>query len=214
MTLDRFASLLIIIHAVFGGIALLTGTISIIAPKGKQWHKKSGKIFYYAMLATGISALIAAVLPGHTNPFLFVVGVFSTYFVISGYRALRYKKLKDVQGLYWDRVLAIVMSITALSMLTYAVYLFINTNQAGWIMLVFGLLSLNTARLDFKALKDWKSLRKKWLVMHIGKITGGYIAAFTAFIVVNDVMHPLLNWLLPTVFGGVFIGYWLRRVKR
>ena len=213
MTIESITRILIYIHAAFGGVALLSGTVAMIAPKGKNIHKKAGKVFYYTMLVTGISALIVSMIPGNVSPFLFIVGVFSTYFVISGYRALSYKRLKDPDKLRKDKMLAFTMLLTGISMLGYAVYLFVSGNQAGWIMIAFGLVALNTARIDFKALKDIKTLRKKWLAMHINKIMGGYIAAFTAFIVVNNVMHPLLNWLLPGAIGAVYITYWLRKIK-
>jgi len=49
--------------------------------------------------------------------------------------------------------------------------------------------------------------------MHIGKISGGYIAAFTAFLITNQVLPSIVGWLLPTVLGSVFIAYWLRKTK-
>lgn len=50
--------------------------------------------------------------------------------------------------------------------------------------------------------------------MHIGKITGGYIAATTAFVVVNNTfLPPLLAWLAPGVLGNIYIVYWIRKMK-
>ena len=79
--MEKAIQILIYIHATFGGIALLTGLISIIAKKGKPIHKKFGLVFFYSMILSGIIAMIVAVLPKHESPFLFVVGVFSLYFV-------------------------------------------------------------------------------------------------------------------------------------
>jgi hypothetical protein len=37
-------------------------------------------------------AIIVAFLPNHESPFLFAVGIFSLYFMLTGKRALRFKR--------------------------------------------------------------------------------------------------------------------------
>ena len=76
--METFATYLIYIHATLGSIAFIAGFIAIITKKGNTAHKKSGIVFYYAMLAAAISALVIAVLPKHENPFLFTIGLFSS----------------------------------------------------------------------------------------------------------------------------------------
>ena len=46
--MEETIQILIYIHAGFGGIALLSGLLSLIAKKGKEIHKKSGLIFFYS----------------------------------------------------------------------------------------------------------------------------------------------------------------------
>ena len=76
--MESAINILIITHATFGGIALLTGLISIIAYKGKNLHKKSGKFFVYTMITSGLIAMFIAVLPNHECPFLFAIGIYCT----------------------------------------------------------------------------------------------------------------------------------------
>ena len=71
---------------------MLAGLVSIIAQKGKNIHRKSGLIFFYSMMLSGIIAIIVAVFPNHESPFLFAVGIFSLYFVLTGNRALNFKR--------------------------------------------------------------------------------------------------------------------------
>ncbi len=216
MDYSMFYQILIIFHAAGGFIALLAGSISIIAKKGNQWHKKSGKFFYYAMMIAGGSGIIASTLPGHHNPFLFVVGLFSIYLVLSGYRALRFKKLKHVAQLKWDRVISWSMLCVGLGMILYGVRSLWIGSAMGWVLVIFGMIGALNALQDLRAMRDIKLLRKKSLRLHIGKITGAYIAAFTAFFVTNQILPSLLSWLLPTIFGVIYITYWLRktRIKR
>ncbi len=212
MDLQDSISLLIIAHAAFGGIALLAGFISIVTRKGKQCHKASGKTFFYSMFISAVTALVIAVMPKHENPFLFVVGVFSLYLILTGKRALRFKRLKKSDSLFWDKCISIGMLLTGLGMTTVGL-IYLNTGNMFIVLTVFGVIGVLNALQDLRAHRDRKRLRNKWLPMHIGKITGGYIAAFTAFVVVNSVFPMLINWLLPTVLGSLYITYWIRKVS-
>lgn len=213
MTLEQFFKIFITCHAIGGSIALIGGTISIIARKGNNWHKKSGIIFYYAMMLAGLSGIVASLIPGHYNPFLFVVGVFSIYLVLSGYRALRFKSVRVIKDILWDRILATLMLIVALGMIIYGVFLMNQGSTMRSVLIVFGIIGGLSAFLDFRAFSDIKLLHKKYLRMHIGKISGGYVAAVTAFLVTNNVLPGVVGWLLPSVLGGIFIGYWLKKTR-
>ena len=92
MDLEKIIKILIYIHAGFGGIALVFGAIALYVKKGSKIHKKTGKVFYYSMLISIFISSIVAITPSNENPFLFLIGLFSFYFIISGYRSLKYKK--------------------------------------------------------------------------------------------------------------------------
>ncbi len=79
-------TILIILHVAGGTIGLISGTIAAAVVKGKKAHLLNGRIFFYAMLMTALSALIISNLPGHHNIFLFAVGGFTLYMISSGYR--------------------------------------------------------------------------------------------------------------------------------
>lgn len=214
MSLAQFFTVFIAIHAISGMISLIAGTISVIAQKGGKIHKKSGKVFFYGMMLAGGSGIVASVLPGHYNAFLFVVGLFSIYLVLSGYRALKFTKIKTKRQLRSDISLAWGMIIVAVLMVLFGSYVLLKIDTIGIVLIIFGVIAFLNGYNDLKAFRDIKTLRTKALRLHIGKISGGYIAAFTAFLVTNQLLPALLSWLLPTVFGIVFIGYWLRKTRR
>ena len=72
-------------HVGVGTIALLAGSIAIAARKGGRWHRKSGMIFVYTMIATGLTAAGISVYEGKSAG----AGVFTAYFVFTAYTALR-----------------------------------------------------------------------------------------------------------------------------
>lgn len=53
---------------------------------------------------------------------------------------------------------------------------------------------------------------KSWIRYHIGRISGAYIAAVTAFLVSNVSTNPeFIAWLLPTVIGIPLVSVLRRR---
>ncbi|MDX1445124.1 DUF2306 domain-containing protein [Lishizhenia sp.] len=202
-------TVLIFIHAAFGGIALLSATLAVIFKKGGKQHKMWGRIFFYAMLLCSISAMITACLPKHVSPFLFSVGIFSFYFLFTGWRALRYKE-EDI-SIKWDRRMALFMLLFAPVMMVFPIFMFgvINIVQA-----VFGGALLVFAIQDLRLFRDRAKLKKNWLVQHLTRMLGAYISAITAFVVVNAILPGVVGWLLPGVVGSILITYWNVKLGR
>jgi len=152
--------------------------------------------------------LLISVLPNHISPFLFCIGIFSAYLILSGYRSIRLKR--KGMDLRPDKILAAIMIITGLAMIFYPVLI---EGAINIVLLVFGVLGILFGLRDFQLFNKPESLRKKWLNRHLGNMTGGYIAAVTAFFVVNDIIGGLFNWFLPTVIGSIYISYWIRKLN-
>lgn len=207
--MEAIAQWLIFTHAAFGGIALVCGGIALSTKKGYKLHKKSGKLFYYAMLISAILALIISLLPNHFSPFLFCIGVFSAYLIISGYRSLRLKRSNI--NLNADKFLAGLMILTGLAMVGYPILL---EGEVNVVLFVFGIFGIVFGIRDLLMFRKPKSMRKNWLNRHLGNMTGGYIAAVTAFFVVNDILPGLFSWFTPTVIGSIYISYWIRKLNK
>lgn len=207
--MENTIQILIYIHASFGGIALLTGFISMSAKKGNTIHKKFGLIFFYSMMISGITAMIVAFMPNHESPFLFAVGIFSLYFVLTGKRALKFKR--ENPNLKTDRMISIIMIIAGVLMILLPMIL---TKSINIILVVFALIGIVFSLRDLLLYKNPKRLRKAWLKLHLGKMLGGYISATTAFVVVNQFFPSVYGWFIPGIIGGFFITYWIRKVNK
>jgi hypothetical protein len=188
---------------------LLAGLVSIIAKKGKNIHRKSGLIFFYSMILSGIIAMIVAVLPNHESPFLFAVGIFSLYFVLTGYRALNFKR-KNLD-LKMDKLISIIMIITGFLMISLPIIL---TKSINIILVVFAIVGIIFSVRDLKLYKNPERLRKGWLKLHLGKMIGGYISATTAFVVVNEFLPSFYGWFIPGIIGSFIIAYWMRKMNK
>ena len=76
--------LVLAFHVATGLIALLAGFVAIAVRKGGTWHRRSGIVFVYAMIATGITAVGIAVYEGKPAG-----GVVIIYFVVTAWTAVK-----------------------------------------------------------------------------------------------------------------------------
>ena len=81
---------LILIAHIFGGsLAIAAGFVALAAPKGASWHRKSGMVFFYAMLLMATLAVFMAafrgVAPGANIP----MGLLTIYLIVTGVNAVR-----------------------------------------------------------------------------------------------------------------------------
>ncbi len=80
--------MLLPIHIVAGGLAIILGAVALAASKGAALHRRSGLLFVYAMLTMGISGSILALHQSLTNANV-LGGFMSAYFVITGLTTVR-----------------------------------------------------------------------------------------------------------------------------
>jgi uncharacterized membrane protein len=135
--MKTFLTVLLILHVLSGFTSLVTGAIASATRKGGKGHRTAGRWYFWGMTGVFVTAVAISVLKGLL--FLFMVGFFSYYFVVRGYRLLYLKGLGRTQkpaALDW-----LIMScalIFGLSLLVWAVM----QQQAGnsfWpVPMVFG----------------------------------------------------------------------------
>ena len=199
----------IYIHAFFGAIGLLAGSLSFIVKKGSKLHKRSGKWFTIGMLASSGLSIPIASMPGHENPFLVMIGLFTIYMVIVGNRSLRFKKRKTLAD-KTDWGISGLMAVISLVMLSAGL---LKSGEIAVLFLFFGGIGLVLCLMDFNFLRNPHKTKTGWLVQHIGKIVGAFIASVTAFLVAGTHLSGLAVWILPSVIGNTAIIYWILKVR-
>lgn len=199
----------IYIHAFFGTIALVSGLGSMLFQKGSKNHKKSGKLFSISMLISSGLSLPIAWMPNHENMFLFLIGIFTIYLVLSGNRILLFKNKS--QANFTDKFIVGCLFFSAILMLIFGVFHLLQNQNGGILFLFFGTIALVMSIRDFKFFRNID--KKKILPFHIGKITGAYSASVTAFLVAGIRLEGMLYWITPTIIGGFVIIYWTRKTN-
>ncbi len=205
---------LLVIHVIAGFTTFFTGPIAIFTPKFKRSHHVTGKIFSYAMLLVFLTAIYLSVY--RSSPFLFMVGIFSFYSVVSGVRVIYLHRAKnDYQLKWWDWTIHGVFLITNLCFIGYGAYVTINYGFQTLAILSFlfgfgGLQSIVGNVKPFIKRKPGFS----WMRYHLNNMMGAYIASVTAFSAQQlDFMPALLQWTWPTIVIAPLIAYYSRKVR-
>lgn len=200
-------------HVAAGSLGLLCGPLALVVNKGGVTHKRIGLVFYYAMLGVAATSLVLAVL--HHQQFLFAVGIFSGYMAFTGRAVLVRKQQGRTHQLGWPELV-----VSGLVVLVNLYFLGVGTIELlhhSWFGLVFLSFVLSTGRMlrqDYQLLRGREVAANFWLIVHITRMIGATIAAYTAFFVVNaHSRYSLLAWLAPGVVGALLLAYWKRRVQ-
>lgn len=202
---DYFSAMyryILFLHIVSGGSSLLSGLIALSAKKGCRLHRLSGRVYLIAMTLVVFSSLTMSVIK--PNPFLFSIGAFTLYMMLTGWRSVLNKSFI---ASWYDWASCGAAMITGAWMIA----------QVQIVLLVFGcilcLMGLQDFLLYYRA-ANRKPHKTYWLQTHIGRMTGSYIATTTAFLVVNIQLTPMwIIWLGPTLLGTILIIYYTKKYR-
>lgn len=186
----------------------------MLALKGGSIHRKAGKIYFWGMTAVFVGAVIVAI--GHHKDFLLMVGFFSYYMTVRGYRILFLKKLNQGQKASpIDWLIISVSGIFILTLLVWGVWGMLKSQGMAIVALVFGTIGSSFLYGDIRKFITPPTEKMHWWYGHISSMGGSYISAVTAFVVVNIQLPQFqwVLWILPAVIGSIIIGRTIRKYK-
>jgi hypothetical protein len=160
------------------------------------------------MNLAGLCSFVLALI--HPNSFLFIVGIFTLYMNLTGRSYLKFKRKGAVIN-FKDAIPTIGMIIAAFFFVIVGIKT-INKDSFGWVLLAFAFISLRFVAADYMFFKGKSKFANQWLLSHLQRMIGTYIASLTAFLVVNIDFNPaFVIWLAPTVLIVPLIVYWSRK---
>jgi uncharacterized membrane protein len=209
---------LLLLHIVSGFIALSAGTWVLLTKKGTSTHKKVGRVFFYSMVIGGISAISLAIV--NFNPFLLAVGLFTLYLTASGFRSITRSRDPEKYPIHrMDLAISFIMLLTAVFFSVVGLKRVFEDDFFGWVYIFFALIGLLFLLSDLKRFRQKNIDANLWLLDHIRRMSGAYIATLTAFLVVNASKIPLsipifVYWMLPTIILFPVIRRWVKKHKK
>ncbi len=199
------------LHVVCGGLVLALGCFALAARKGGTWHRFVGRAYVVFMLATCASAFWLAL--DTQSSFLVALSVFTAYLAFSGFRIvrLRARAVRRPGAIDW----LVTLSLTSASVVL-AIQSFVIVDghlRLRVVPLVFATIGTVLAVLDLVRFIR-RGARITGLPRHVVHMVSSFIAAVTAFSVINfTFLPPLARWLWPTVVGTVAITLLVRRLE-
>ncbi|MFN0189953.1 MAG: DUF2306 domain-containing protein, partial [Bacteroidia bacterium] len=193
----------------------LAGPIAMLNQDGGKLHRKAGIIYFYSMMVIFVSSIILSIV--RENWFLFMVGIFSCYLVLTGYRALKLKMLhRGQKAAKMDWIILIISLIAGIGLIAMGIWMFWSQgNSFGLVPFIFGGVMMSGVKEDYQRFTVPPTEKNHWLLKHIGAMMGGYIATLTAFLVQNVNTDPsFIAWLAPSVLVTPIIIYSTRKIKK
>ncbi|MGA7885315.1 MAG: hypothetical protein WCA44_06185 [Acidobacteriaceae bacterium] len=191
------------LHVASGVVAFVCAPVALFTAKGGRTHRLWGKIYFWAMALVAATALFLSIL----LPILFLalVAVFSFYAAFSGYRILSLKRLGHGDKPHpFDWFAALVTLGTSAALALIGAF---HPRLAGGMSLVsvaFGLIGVLLASASIRTFLRPPADKQFWWYFHMRGMIASYIAAFTAFTVVNLAPHfgnVWWVWLGPAMIG-------------
>jgi uncharacterized membrane protein len=204
-------------HVGTGLIALVAGFIAITVRKGGMWHRRSGMVFVYAMIAMGVTAAGIAAYEG--NPTV-IGGAFSAYLVFTAYTAV-----KPLSG--DTRRMNIGLMVLAFTVATtqYA-FAFIALGRPGnqidgvpaGMMFFMATIALLAATGDVRMIRTRGIQGTRRLARHLWRMSFGLFIASGSFFLGQMKFIPAPIRIVPlivvlAVSPLVILLYWMWRVR-
>lgn len=216
---------LIACHVLTGAVGLVSFWAPVLSRKGSRFHVKWGKVFVYALLATGSFAVLMAtctlLAPRETHPHIadlrLIEGIFGWMMLylgiltvnlawygrlaVSNRREHRANRSRLNLALQWLLLLASIACAT------------FGALEDLWLMVGMSVVGFATVATNARFLFREEPPREAWQREHIKALIGAGISVYTAFLAFGAVrlapqlaLHPVL-WSIPLVTGISLILY-------
>ena len=208
-----------LVHIVAGTLTVVFGYLALYATKGATLHRKRGRLFVYAMLATAVFGAVISAVRGVAPAINIPAAFLTSYLVITSLTTIR----PLAAGSRWLDIgaLLVVLGVT-LASLTFAFEAFANggtrKGMPAFPFVMFGVAGLLASVGDVRVIRSGARTGAFRFARHLWRMSFAlFIAAISFFIGQSQVFpkpirHPGIL-ALPVLAVLVTMFYWLWRVR-
>jgi uncharacterized membrane protein len=208
----------ILLHIIAGSLALVAGFIALFAAKGAKLHRRSGRMFVYAMLTMSLTgALIAAIRATEGSV---IAGLLTAYLVTTALMTVR-------PAGAWSRRLHLGLMAVALAVGVAGITFGLEARATpkgnldgipAGMFFMFGSVALLAGASDLRIIRSGELRARSRLTRHLWRMCYAlWIAAASFFLGQADELPKALQipalLSLPVLLVLVVMLYWLWRVR-
>ena len=211
---------LLSVHILMGAIAIITGFIALYAIKGGVLHRKTGKVFVYAMFAMGILGASISAVWGVARQSNIPAGLLAAYLVVTALTTVRPRT-------EWSRridfgLMVLVFGLAAVN-LTVAVGILNSANaKIHWLAIplsIFASVAIIAGAGDIRVMRGAPLKGNARLARHLWRMCFALFVATGSFFLGQMKVMPI--WMrvpsvlsIPVLMVLVTMVYWLWRMRR
>lgn len=213
--MEDYAEIVLNTHIGVAILAVVTGTVSVVARKSQYTHRTFGKMYVLSIIGTALTAFILMAFPDYGNSIMVHIGLFNLYFAISGYRSLKLKTVFTMDRVSWiDKGISIAMFFVGCSMFYYGMYNAMQGDVWGYILVVYSVFSFINIYKDFRLFNTRQFGAFSWMEFHATKMIGSYVGAVTATLVTQTYDQlGMITWFAPSALGIAYMMYWIKKIR-
>jgi uncharacterized membrane protein len=209
----------LVFHVLAGTMALATGSVAIVARKGSVWHRRSGMVFVYMMIAMGLTGVGISLYEGKTDV---AAGALTAYLVFTAWTAIRPLadggRRIDIALMFLAWIFAIGTWIEAVE--TLGLPGMHRDGVPAGMQFFFAIVITCAAIGDVRLIRDGGITGTRRLARHLWRMsfglwiaTGSFIAQLVRMPFMPDWMRSIPVILVLAAGPLVLLVYWMWRVR-
>jgi uncharacterized membrane protein len=202
--------LLLPVHILAGIVALVVGYVALFAAKGGRLHKRTGRIFVYAMVVLGLLGSFLATIHPMGHPTNIVAGLVTFYLVSTG--------MRSAQKTWRPGRIDIVIAVLAFLFAVGAFRVGMGGTSDASPSIVFGIVALLGGIGDVRVLRNGGIDGRRRIARHVWRMCLGMFVGAASFFFgprgrVPEFMYYPSLLPIPALMPIAMMVFWLVRLR-
>lgn len=202
--------LLLPVHVLAGMIALIVGYVALFAAKGARLHKRTGRIFVYAMIVMGLLGSLLAVIHPMGHPTNIVAGLVTFYLVSTG--------MLSAQKTWRPGRIDVAIAVLAFLLALAAFNVGMGGTAGASPSIVFGTVALLGGIGDVRVIRNGGIQGRRRIARHVWRMCLGMVVAAGSFFLgprgrVPGFMYYPSLLPIPVLVPVAMMVFWIARLR-